>query len=135
MTPDFAELLLSVRKGERNGFVFNPAPMNRSGPRLTSYSVGQRLSEIGEAAGVIVATKDDKVSYASAHDLRRSFGTRWASRVMPVVLQELMRHSSIATTLRFYVASNAAKTAADLWNNHVVEKQVKYPKSESVNNC
>ena len=130
MTPDFAELLLAVPKGERNGFVFNPAPMNRSGPRLTSYSVGQRISEIGEAAGVIVATKSDKVSYASAHDLRRSFGTRWATKVMPVVLQELMRHSSIATTLRFYVASNAAKTAADLWNSHANR-----PISESSSVC
>ena len=80
-----------------------------------------RISEIGEAAGVIVATEESKVSYASAHDLRRSFGTRWASRVMPVVLQELMRHSSIATTLRFYVASNAAKTAADLWGRYSLD--------------
>jgi len=39
------------------------------------------------------ALRRDTNKYASAHDLRRSFGTRWAKRVMPVVLQKLMRHS------------------------------------------
>ncbi len=44
--------------------------------------------------------------YASAHDLRRSFGTRWASRVKPTTLQLLMRHESIETTLKYYVAQD-----------------------------
>ena len=65
MTPDFAELLLAVPKHDRNGYVFNPAPMSRLGKRLTSHSVGVRISKIGDAAGIIVATKGDKVSYAS----------------------------------------------------------------------
>ena len=51
-----------------------------------------------------------KVKYASAHDMRRSFGERWASRVMPQVLMELMRHESIDTTLRYYVGRNAQQT-------------------------
>jgi integrase len=45
--------------------------------------------------------------YATAHDLRRSFGTRWAKRVMPAVLKDLMRHSSINTTTSFYVNQSA----------------------------
>lgn len=40
--------------------------------------------------------------FASAHDLRRSFGDRWSRRVLPQHLQELMRHESISTTLRYY---------------------------------
>jgi integrase len=56
-----------------------------------------------------------KVKFASAHDLRRSFGERWASRVMPQVLMELMRHESIDTTMKFYVGRNAQSTAALLW--------------------
>ena len=51
-----------------------------------------------------------KVKFASAHDLRR-FGERWASRVMPQVLMELMRHESIETTMKFYVGRNAQTTA------------------------
>jgi len=41
-----------------------------------------------------------RVKYASAHDLRRAFGERWAARIMPAQLKDLMRHESIETTLR-----------------------------------
>jgi integrase len=41
--------------------------------------------------------------YATAHDLRRAFGTRWSKRVMPATLQKLMQHASIETTMRYYV--------------------------------
>ncbi|MBA3483727.1 MAG: hypothetical protein H0T51_18110 [Pirellulales bacterium] len=52
---------------------------------------------------------------ASAHDLRRSFGFRWSRLVMPPVLKELMRHTEIATTMKFYVGVNADATADELW--------------------
>ncbi len=55
---------------------------------------------------------------ASAHDLRRAFGERWAARLMPAQLMELMRHESIETTLSYYVGRNAEKTAAILWHEH-----------------
>ena len=53
-----------------------------------------------------------RVKYASTHDLRRSFGERWADRVMS---QTLMQHESIETTLKFYVGRNAMKTAETLY--------------------
>ena len=53
--------------------------------------------------------------FATAHDLRRAFGTRWAKKVMPAVLQRLMRHQSIGTTMKFYVGIEADDVAADLW--------------------
>src|SRR5690606_25003806 len=52
---------------------------------------------------------------ATAHDLRRAFGTRWSKRVMPAMLQKLMRHASIETTMKFYVEHNADDVSADLW--------------------
>jgi hypothetical protein len=87
------------------------------------------LSAIGKKAGVKVRTKIkskidpetgergpvEVVKYASAHDLRRSFGERWAERVLPKVLMELMRHESIGTTMRFYVGQNAQRTADAAW--------------------
>jgi integrase len=78
------------------------------------------VSEIGERAGVKVSTDPvtKAVKYASAHDLRRSFGTRWAARLMPQQLMELMRHESITTTMRFYVGRNATTTADALWAAH-----------------
>ena len=53
--------------------------------------------------------------FATAHDLRRSFGTRWAKRVMPAVLQRLMRHAEIATTMKYYVTMDADSVADELW--------------------
>ncbi len=55
--------------------------------------------------------------YASAHDLRRAFGFRWSTRVMPPVLRELMRHESIDTTMQFYVGRNAEATAETVWSS------------------
>jgi integrase len=46
-------------------------------------------------------------NYATAHDLRRSFSSRWAKRVMPAVLKDLMRHSEISTTMSYYVDQSA----------------------------
>jgi integrase len=79
--------------------------------------VSKVVSAIGRSAGIVVdrkATSDPdspRVKYASAHDLRRSFGARWAVRVMPQVLMELMRHEKIETTLKYYVGKNAEATA------------------------
>jgi integrase len=101
---------------------------------LTEHRVGEIVSTIGRAAGVKVNTdpKTGKVKFASAHDLRRSFGERWASRVMPQVLMELMRHESIETTMKFYVGRNAQATADVLWQAH--ERQQAAASNTSGNN-
>lgn len=65
----------------------------------------------------MIVNKADKKS-ASAHDLRRAFGNRWASRVKPATLQLLMRHSSIETTLLYYVAQDADDVGDELWREH-----------------
>ena len=57
--------------------------------------------------------KSGKAKTCTAHDLRRSFGTRRASLVMPAVLQQRMRHTRIQTTMAFYVTRNAV-TAGDV---------------------
>ena len=89
------------------------------------------IVRIGKKAHVVVDQKpprkdgdEPRIKFASAHDLRRTFGERWAERVDAQVLMELMRHEDISTTLRFYVGRNARqneevtfKRAApdDLW--------------------
>ena len=52
--------------------------------------------------------------YASAHDLRRSFGNRWSRIVEPTVLRDLMRHASVVTTEKYYGGINAKKTLKHL---------------------
>ena len=55
------------------------------------------------------------MKYASAHDFRRAFGVRWAARLMPAQVMELMRHESIEMTLRFYVGTDAQRMAEAAW--------------------
>ena len=120
MAPEFAEFLLRTPETDRTGRVFNPKPRRVHFSRLTSDRVSRLVGRVGQAAQVVVATdaRTGKVKYASAHDLRRSFGERWAGRIMPPDLMILMRHESIETTMKFYVGRNAQKTAATLWNAH-----------------
>ena len=117
IAPEFVEMLLQTPEGERTGRVFNPKAKRVKGSALLPHRVGELVSAIGKAAGVKVHTdpRTGRLKYASAHDLRRSFGERWSSRVMPQVLIELMRHESIETTLKFYVGRNAEKTAETLY--------------------
>ncbi|HEY3395397.1 MAG TPA: site-specific integrase, partial [Lacipirellulaceae bacterium] len=68
-----------------------------------------------EAKGNVECDDPIKLKYASAHDLRRAFGLRWSARVMPAVLQQLMRHESIETTMRYYVGRDADAMADALW--------------------
>jgi integrase len=115
MAPEFALLLKGAPEPERTGPVFI---LNGRQGRLGSNQVSKIVSKIGRAAGVkvYVHPKDPaKVKYASAHDLRRAFGVRWAARVMPAQLMELMRHESIETTLRYYVGANAQRTNDAIW--------------------
>jgi integrase len=123
LAPEFAEFLMETPMDKRMGFVFNPLPRSPRAKRLGVGRAIRTIADIGRKAGVKVNTDHaGNVKYASAHDLRRSFGLRWASRVMPQVLMELMRHESIDTTLRYYVGRNAQSTAAVLWEAHKAAK-------------
>jgi integrase len=110
VAPEFAEFLEATPEGDRKGYVF-PLPFRRKD------TVSKIITAIGAAAGIKVNTeaRTGKVKFASAHDLRRAFGERWAKRVMPAVLQKLMRHSHIETTLKYYVGMDAETTADTLW--------------------
>jgi integrase len=119
MTPDFAEWLLQTPETERVGRVFG-MPSLRDGQPIGSARVGAILERIGKKAGVVVNRdpQTGKVKFASAHDLRRSFGTRWASRVRTPVLMRLLRHRNIATTMRYYVSLEADEVGAELYAKH-----------------
>ena len=72
------------------------------------------MNLLGETEPSHAGEQTGKVKHASAQDLRRSFGQRWAARIMPPDLMVLMRHESIETTLRYYVGRNAQTTATTL---------------------
>ncbi|MFM8497375.1 MAG: tyrosine-type recombinase/integrase [Planctomycetia bacterium] len=118
IAPEFAVFLLETPESDRTGRVFKLPKEKRRTIEARADWAGRVISSIGKKAGVIVRTDPadpEKKKYASAHDLRRAFGTRWAERVMPAVLQALMRHEAIETTLRYYVGANAERTAETCW--------------------
>ncbi|QDS98509.1 site-specific integrase [Adhaeretor mobilis] len=96
ITPDFAEWLLLTPSERRMRKVFVVAEQQK---RLDMIS--KTITRIGKEARVVVNKEQGK--FASAHDMRRAFGTRWAAKVQPATLREIMRHASIETTMKFYV--------------------------------
>ncbi len=122
MAPEFAEFLDRTPAADRVGRVFDPQGFGKERRRDWMSRVG---AAIGKAAGVKVNTdpKTAKTKYASLHDLRRSFGERWARRILPQQLKELMRHEAIETTLRYYVGQDAENTADALWGAYSKAKE------------
>jgi integrase len=127
IAPEFAELLLATPEASRRGLVFGIEGLRRGQP-LDTQRASRTIAKIGEAALVVVDPNVVKLRVdkktgevhripkcTTAHDLRRAFGTRWSKRVMPAMLQKLMRHASIETTMKFYVEHNADDISADLW--------------------
>jgi len=113
LAPEAVEFLEPMRQS--SGYVF--APMRIRGKRpmqRTPHKISQIVSKIGAEAGIVVNAETGKT--ASAHDLRRAFGFRWARRVMPPELMHLMRHKDVKTTLTFYVGQNAHATAGAPWD-------------------
>jgi len=119
VAPEFAEMLLSTPEDQRTGFVFNPQRKHSIERFKCPREAGRTIRLIGQKANVKVdefARKGEAVvKYATAHDLRRAFGTRWAHRVMPVDLQKLMRHETIETTMKFYVNQHVDDIASRLY--------------------
>jgi hypothetical protein len=121
MAVEFADMLSAVPENRREGPVFPLYGRNVGRGKSTTarrllapHRVSELVSEIGETAGIVVQRDPldpDRVKYASAHDLRRSFGERWADRVETVILMEMMRHANIQTTLKYYVTRNARRSA------------------------
>lgn len=140
MAPEFAMLLDEIPAGQRRGRVFQPVDRSGQSYAPSRNIIGPLITKIGEAAGVVVNQrvrrgKDGKPEtakkFASAHDLRRSFGFRWSRLVMPPVLKELMRHTEIATTMKYYVGLNAEATADELWRVAGVSSSEGYLKSKN----
>ncbi len=130
VAPEFAEFLLQVPEADRTGFVFRPTL--RKG-RVNVSTLTRRITRAAELAGVIVGDhlqldpetniKTRVPSYASPHDLRRSFGDRGADRWPELVLMAMMRHKSIETTRRYYRGKNAQRTADVVWRLYEQEQQ------------
>ena len=75
------------------------------------------IATIAKRAGILVKPHEKK--FASARDLRRSLGTRWAKRnIAPAELRKFIRHTRLETTLEFHVLIDADDLASHLWANY-----------------
>lgn len=123
ITPDFADWLALTPPEDRRGLVA-PVLGDRNTP-LGWEAIGKGISVIGEAAGIVV---NEQGKFASAHDLRRAFGTEWARKVRPLTLKKLMRHRSLETTLRFYVGLDSADASAEIWASRPSSRKTTPPR-------
>jgi len=96
LLPELYDWLASLER--TSGLVVHPLV---GGKPVTLDTTKRQISSIGAASGLVTGSETGK--HVTAHDLRRSFGTRWALKVHPLVLKKLMRHETLDTTLRFYV--------------------------------
>jgi integrase len=82
------EALEALPRHGRKVFHFTDA----AGRPITPDGVGRRVRMLAKDAGVKL----------SMHSLRKGFGCRYAGKVPAQVLQKLMRHANIKTTMDFY---------------------------------
>jgi integrase len=98
--PELRAALEALPRHGRKVFRF----IGRSGRPMTDIGVCGRIRRIAEAAGVRLTMKA----------LRRGFACRYAARVPAQVLQKLMRHASLKTTMDYYANVDAAVVEAVL---------------------
>src|SRR6202030_480018 len=82
------EVLEALPRHGRKVFRFD----HPDGQPITLVGVSQRVLALARRAGVKLTMKS----------LRRGFGCRYAAKVPAQVLQKLMRHASIKTTMDYY---------------------------------
>jgi integrase len=80
--PELAKVLQARRQARGKLFALSASPRE----------VSRKFTRLARKAGLKI----------TLHDLRRSFGSRYAAVVPAPVLQRLMRHADIKTTLAFY---------------------------------
>lgn len=95
-----AELEAMPRRG-RKVFRF---VSTATGEPLTPSGVSMMITKLARAAGVRLSMKV----------LRKGFGSRYAGKVPAQVLQKLMRHASITTTMDYYANVDDAAVSAVL---------------------
>jgi integrase len=92
--PELAEILKARRRERGRLFPLSASPRE----------VSRKFTRLAKKAGLKI----------SLHDLRRSFGSRYAAVVPAPVLQRLMRHADIKTTLTYYADVDGALDEAIL---------------------
>lgn len=110
LDPDLREALERLPRAGRRVFRL----VHPDGRPLTPVRVSQRVARLAAAAGVRLTLRA----------LRRGFGCRYAGRVPAQVLQRLMRHANIKTTMEFYANIDCAVEEAVLGNRRNTSRDI-----------
>lgn len=123
LDPQLRAALEAVPRQGRRVFHF---PSQRGGV-LTAHGVSCKVIDLAKKAGVRLTMKA----------LRRGFACRYAARVPAQVLQKLMRHANISTTLGYYANVDDAAMEAVLGPQRNVTRNtgVETPKNTGRNGC
>jgi integrase len=100
LDPALKEVLVQLPRHSKRVFRF----IARDGHAVTESAISDRVIRLAKNAGVRL----------SMHTLRKGFGCRYASKVPAQVLQRLMRHSDIKTTMDYYANIDVAVEEAIL---------------------
>jgi integrase len=100
LDPALKEVLVQLPRHGKRVFRF----VARDGRPVTEGAISDRVIRLAKRAGVRL----------SMHTLRKGFGCRYAGKVPAQVLQRLMRHANIKTTLDYYANIDAAVEEAVL---------------------
>jgi integrase len=100
LDPALRQALQALPRAGKRVFRF----LDRKGAPLSVSGVSQRVGKLAKRAGVKLTMKA----------LRRGFGCRYAGKVAAQVLQKLMRHASIKTTMDYYANVDEAAMRAVL---------------------
>jgi integrase len=95
LDPDLRAALERLPRTGKKVFNF---PSKKGGRPLTRMGVSLRIRVLARKAGIRLTMKS----------LRRGFGCYYANRVSAHVLQKLMRHANIKTTMAYYANVDAA---------------------------
>jgi integrase len=100
LDPVLREALLALPRQGRKVFHF----VTKGGRPITLSAVSDRVRRLARRAGVKL----------TMHTLRKGFGCRYAGKVPAQVLQRLMRHGDIKTTMAYYANIDQAVREAVL---------------------
>jgi integrase len=100
LDPELRDALAALSRRGAKVFRF----VNSRGGQLTVHGVSRRVQTLARRAGVRL----------TMHTLRKGFGCYHAARVSAQVLQKLMRHSTLKTTMDYYANVDDAVMAAVL---------------------
>ncbi len=104
LDPALEAALRDLPRRDGDSQVFRFPSHKEAGKVVEVMGVGKRIIRLARSAGVTLTMRS----------LRRGFGCRYAGHVPAQVLQRLMRHSSITTTVQFYANVDAAAREAIL---------------------